>query len=237
MTALWMRSLTSANGSRRSPEGRGQAGPSGQALRELHQPHLPNEPAARPAAPVASPEVGVAEPAQGPRRRPSAAGWRRRDAPRSPSAATSRLLGTSTSGGAPGDRLHVLRRDARRGCRARFSTSFTVSGSTPISSSVSSPSFVFLSDGASSMPTMQMSVDGVDRRDHLGREARAACRRSPSPRSRAARRTARAGTRRHRRGLVGPRGRLKHPRSRLVRDEVVARASPRPATRPTSTRS
>ena len=38
--------------------------------------------------------------------------------------------------------------------RARFSTSLTWSLGNPISSSVSSPSFVFLSESASSMPTM-----------------------------------------------------------------------------------
>ena len=41
---------------------------------------------------------------------------------------------------------------------ARLRTTLTLSDGTPMSPSVSSPSRVFFSDGASSMPTMQMAV-------------------------------------------------------------------------------
>ena len=54
--------------------------------------------------------------------------------------------------------------------RARFRTSLTFSAGKPISSSVSRPSFVFLSESASSIPIIRRGRV-VDRRDHLGSEA------------------------------------------------------------------
>ncbi len=73
--------------------------------------------------------------------------------------ATSRWLGTSASAARPVIACTSSGVTPTR-LSARFSTSFTRLGSTPIISSVSSPSFVFFSAGASTVPTMQMSVDG-----------------------------------------------------------------------------